>query len=257
MVFNSPCLTDKKELIHHEGTALVVINSPCYHNKELASPEQTATVPTGRVVVPTGRYVVPAGRVVVPTGRYVVPAGKVIIIVSPGRLSLVPTGRILSPGSKDLSRVGSNIINYQEPIPADFRSKCKLPLMELTSWTLTNPCRRFLVCPNRYVDPELDNEWYKGHLYGMYGQLHPHQIEDIATELTSHEQLIILQDDFAGLQDEVAQTQKNASFWNNLRKLVQRDEEMVRKLQALAKETEERADEKLLFIEKLKGNAPF
>ncbi|GJZ13423.1 hypothetical protein Tco_0548653 [Tanacetum coccineum] len=43
-------------------------------------------------------YVVPAGRVVVPTGRYVVPAGKVIIIVSPGRLSLVPTGRILSPG---------------------------------------------------------------------------------------------------------------------------------------------------------------
>ncbi|GKA30039.1 hypothetical protein Tco_0716284 [Tanacetum coccineum] len=44
------------------------------------------------------KYVVPTGRVVVPTGRYVVPAGKVIIIVSPGRLSLVPTGRILSPG---------------------------------------------------------------------------------------------------------------------------------------------------------------
>ncbi|GJR55492.1 protein kinase-like domain, concanavalin A-like lectin/glucanase domain protein [Tanacetum coccineum] len=40
----------------------------------------------------------PTGRVVVPTGRYVVPAGKVIIIVSPGRLSLVPTSRILSPG---------------------------------------------------------------------------------------------------------------------------------------------------------------
>ncbi|GJV89941.1 putative ribonuclease H-like domain-containing protein [Tanacetum coccineum] len=36
---------------------------------------------------------------VVPTGRYVVPASKVIIIVSPGRLSLVPTGRVLSPGS--------------------------------------------------------------------------------------------------------------------------------------------------------------
>ncbi|GKF62128.1 putative ribonuclease H-like domain-containing protein, partial [Tanacetum coccineum] len=46
----------------------------------------------------TSRYVVPTGRVVVPTDRYVVPAGKVIIIVSPGRLSLVPTGRILSPG---------------------------------------------------------------------------------------------------------------------------------------------------------------
>ncbi|GJR96198.1 hypothetical protein Tco_0268372 [Tanacetum coccineum] len=107
-----------------------VINSPCYHNKELASPEQTATaevVPksvagssfpaasstllpfdvqicaeVSCVQVKTQAdwmllYVVPTGRVVVPTGRYVVPAGKVIIIVSPGRLSLVPTGRILSP----------------------------------------------------------------------------------------------------------------------------------------------------------------
>ncbi|GJW95107.1 putative ribonuclease H-like domain-containing protein [Tanacetum coccineum] len=52
-------------------------------------------------------YVVPTGRVVVPTGRYVVPAGKVIIIVSPGRLSLVPTSRILSPGRvKYLKRTG-------------------------------------------------------------------------------------------------------------------------------------------------------
>ncbi|GKA15820.1 putative ribonuclease H-like domain-containing protein [Tanacetum coccineum] len=49
-------------------------------------------------LVSTSGYVVPTGRIVVPTGRYVVPAGKVIIIVSPGRLSLVPTGRVLSPG---------------------------------------------------------------------------------------------------------------------------------------------------------------
>nr|GEW68985.1 hypothetical protein [Tanacetum cinerariifolium] len=125
--------------------------------------------------------------------------------------------RIKAPGetsSNHTSRVGRTMT-------------CKLPLMELTSWTLTNPCRRFLVCPNRYktgvkkckkfylVDPELDNECYTGHFYGMYGQLHPHQIEDIATELTSHEQLIILQDDFVGLQAEVAQTQKNASFWKS------------------------------------------
>ncbi|GJY62152.1 ribonuclease H-like domain-containing protein [Tanacetum coccineum] len=46
---------------------------------------------------PVDWYVVPTGRVVVPTGMYVVPAGKVIIIVSPGRLSLVPTSRVLSP----------------------------------------------------------------------------------------------------------------------------------------------------------------
>ncbi|GJR14465.1 reverse transcriptase domain-containing protein [Tanacetum coccineum] len=104
MVFNSPCLTDKKELIHHEGTALVVINSPCYHNKELASPEQTATaevvpksVAGSRFPAASSTYVVPTGRVVVPAGRYIVPAGKVILIVSTGRLSLVPTGRVLSP----------------------------------------------------------------------------------------------------------------------------------------------------------------
>ncbi|GJT13043.1 putative ribonuclease H-like domain-containing protein [Tanacetum coccineum] len=119
-------ISDSKRPKVHEW----VINSPCYHNKELASPEQTATaevVPksvagssfpaasstllpfdvqicaeVSCVQVKTQAdwmllYVVPTGRVVVPTGRYVVPAGKVIIIVSPGRLNLVPTGRILSP----------------------------------------------------------------------------------------------------------------------------------------------------------------
>ncbi|GJW57984.1 hypothetical protein Tco_0104715 [Tanacetum coccineum] len=95
-----------------------VINSPCYHNQELASPEQTATaevvpksvagssfpaasstlLPFDVQVQQDYWYVVPTGRVVVPTGRYIVPAGKVIIIVSTGRLSLVPTGRVLSPG---------------------------------------------------------------------------------------------------------------------------------------------------------------
>ncbi|GKC08825.1 hypothetical protein Tco_1000435 [Tanacetum coccineum] len=102
-------------------------------------------------------------------------------------------------------------INYQELILAE--CKCKLPLIELTSWTPTNPfkkCKKFY-----WYDLELDNAWYRGHLYGMYGQLNPHQIQDIATELTSHEQLIILQHDFAGLQAEVAQTQKNASFWKS------------------------------------------
>ncbi|GJV07105.1 hypothetical protein Tco_1344761 [Tanacetum coccineum] len=70
MVFNSPCLTDKKELIHHEGTALVYV------------------VPTGK-----DNFIVSAGR------PNMVPAGRTI--VSPGSI-------IFGPGSKDLSRVGSN-----------------------------------------------------------------------------------------------------------------------------------------------------
>ncbi|GJT45893.1 hypothetical protein Tco_0954608 [Tanacetum coccineum] len=133
-MFNSPTLSNRKELIHREGRPWV-INSPCYHNKELASLEQTAideVVPKSVaglsfpaatfkqscsvLILLKGVYdeeiqicaEVSCVQVktqadwmllyVVPTGRYVVPAGKVIIIVSPGRLSLVPTGRILSPG---------------------------------------------------------------------------------------------------------------------------------------------------------------
>ncbi|GKD03625.1 hypothetical protein Tco_1178599 [Tanacetum coccineum] len=42
-----------------------------------------------------------------------------------------------------------------------------------------------------------------------------------------------------------------------LQELVQRDEEMVQRLQALEREVEDRADEKMLFIENLKGNVPF
>ncbi|GJT41746.1 hypothetical protein Tco_0941611 [Tanacetum coccineum] len=41
-----------------------------------------------------------------------------------------------------------------------------------------------------------------------------------------------------------------------LQELVQRDEEMVQRLQALEREVEERADEKMFSIEKVKGNVP-
>ncbi|GKA98262.1 hypothetical protein Tco_0826199, partial [Tanacetum coccineum] len=71
-----------------------------------------------QLVGPLSAYVVPTGRVVVPTGRYVVPAGKVIIIVSPGRLSLVPTGRVLSPGR--VKHLSSSYINSIEA--SEFRN---------------------------------------------------------------------------------------------------------------------------------------
>ncbi|GJT15988.1 indole-3-acetic acid-amido synthetase GH3.10 [Tanacetum coccineum] len=69
-------------------------------------------------------------------------------------------------------------------------------------------CNKFV-----WYDPELDNSWYREHLYHMYGQLHPHQMQDIDTEIRSQELLMILQDDFASLQDDHRQSQKNASFW--------------------------------------------
>ncbi|GJS40121.1 hypothetical protein Tco_0565164 [Tanacetum coccineum] len=56
MVFNSPCLTDKKELIHYEGTALVYV------------------VPTGK-----DNFIVSAGRPnMVPAGRTIVSPGSII-----------------------------------------------------------------------------------------------------------------------------------------------------------------------------------
>ncbi|GJY96571.1 putative ribonuclease H-like domain-containing protein [Tanacetum coccineum] len=109
----------------HPKVHIWVINSPCYHNKGLASPEKTAT----SEVVPksiAGSSFPAASSLLLPFAvqslegvcmkkyRYVQKfhvfksrlkqieccflAGKVIIIVSTGRLSLVPTGRILSPG---------------------------------------------------------------------------------------------------------------------------------------------------------------
>ncbi|GKB01820.1 hypothetical protein Tco_0829864 [Tanacetum coccineum] len=126
---------------HHEVHEWV-INSPCYHNKELASPEQTATaevVPksvagssfsaASSTLLPFDvqkygvgfkmllfnplefskkdlsrnlKYVVPTGRVKVPAGRYVVPTGKDNVIVSAGRSKVIPAGRVYVSGHVDI-----------------------------------------------------------------------------------------------------------------------------------------------------------
>nr|GFC52827.1 hypothetical protein [Tanacetum cinerariifolium] len=74
----------------------MVFNSPFSSYEELASPEQTA-------IVPTGRYRVPTGRVIVPAGRYIVPTGSVI----------VTTGRLFTTlnRQKDLSEWDSTVLN--------------------------------------------------------------------------------------------------------------------------------------------------
>ncbi|GJZ79788.1 hypothetical protein Tco_0644625 [Tanacetum coccineum] len=80
--------------------------------------------------------------------------------------------------------------------------KCGLPLMTLTSWTRENPARRFGVCPNKYNwrDPELENKWYRDHLYEMHLLLNLPQREELENELTSREELAVLQvdDDMEG-----------------------------------------------------------
>ncbi|GJU96023.1 hypothetical protein Tco_1320779 [Tanacetum coccineum] len=83
--------------------------------------------------------------------------------------------------------------------------KCGLLLMTLTSWIRDNPARRFGVCTNNYKkeikhckrwywnDPELENKWYKTQLYEIHLLLNPSQREELENELTSREELAVLQ----------------------------------------------------------------
>ncbi|GKA51910.1 hypothetical protein Tco_0745106 [Tanacetum coccineum] len=105
MVFNSPCLTDKKELIHHAGTALVYV------------------VPTGK-----DNFIVSAGR------PNMVPAGR--IIVSPGSI-------IFGPGSKDLSRVASILVHHTSYSLRSEKPLLALrPIRTSDSFKSTRRCRR-------------------------------------------------------------------------------------------------------------------
>ncbi|GKD86129.1 hypothetical protein Tco_1357283 [Tanacetum coccineum] len=128
MVFNSPCLTDKKELIHHEGTALLkwlsihhgecpywepkdwlvlskrlqfnkamktahymILEGVLMKNKDAASSRhiQLICAEFSSIQVKTQAD----WMYVVPTGRVVVPTGRYVVPASK-----VITGRVLSPG---------------------------------------------------------------------------------------------------------------------------------------------------------------
>ncbi|GJQ91170.1 hypothetical protein Tco_0002309 [Tanacetum coccineum] len=111
---------------------------------------------------------------------------------------------------------------------------CGLPLMTLTFWTRDNPAKRFGVCPNKYKkgikhckrwywnDPELENKWYRTQLYEMHMLLNPSQREELENELTSREELAVLQVEFADMEgqmqqlmEELKKSQKNAFFWKS------------------------------------------
>ncbi|GKE69677.1 hypothetical protein Tco_1527749 [Tanacetum coccineum] len=90
------------------------------------------------------------------------------------------------------------------------KCKCGLPLMTLTSWTRENPARRFGVCPNKYhckrwnwCDLELEIKWYSDHLYEMHLLLNPSQREELENELTSREELAVLQVEFADIEGQM------------------------------------------------------
>ncbi|GJZ27234.1 hypothetical protein Tco_0571487 [Tanacetum coccineum] len=115
------------------------------------------------------------------------------------------------------SSIFSNIGNKKE-------CKCRLPVMILTSWTKEHPAKRFVVCPNRYktrvkkcnfwdwYDDDVENEWYRTHLYEMYRLLNPSQRRELETEISSQEEVVLLQLEMQTMRDELSKCQKKAFF---------------------------------------------
>ncbi|GJU25440.1 hypothetical protein Tco_1164061, partial [Tanacetum coccineum] len=71
-------------------------------------------------------------------------------------------------------------------------------------------------------DPELENKWYRTQLYEMHLLLNPLQREKLENELTSREELAVLQVEFADMEgqmqqlmEELKKSQKNAFFWKS------------------------------------------
>nr|GEX67663.1 hypothetical protein [Tanacetum cinerariifolium] len=72
-------------------------------------------------------------------------------------------------------------------------------------------------------DPELENKWYRTQLYEMHLLLNPSQREELENELTSREELVILQVEFVDMEDrmqelmeEFKKSQKMLSYGNQL-----------------------------------------
>ncbi|GKD78381.1 hypothetical protein Tco_1341002 [Tanacetum coccineum] len=83
--------------------------------------------------------------------------------------------------------------------------KCQLALMMLTSWTRSNPARRFGVCPNKYRTSHF-----------------PSQREELENEVRSREELVVHQVEFADMEgqmqqlmEELKKSLKNAFFWKS------------------------------------------
>ncbi|GJT87631.1 hypothetical protein Tco_1069348 [Tanacetum coccineum] len=74
--------------------------------------------------------------------------------------------------------------------------------------SLKNVCeeekKRIKHCKRWYWnDPELENKWYRTQLYEMHLLLNPSQREELENELTSREELAVLQVEFADMEGQI------------------------------------------------------
>ncbi|GJW15589.1 hypothetical protein Tco_0019722 [Tanacetum coccineum] len=122
-----------------------------------------------------------------------------------------------------MSSSSSSSSYYSNPNSALVPTECKchLHLRQLTAWTKENPARRFLICPNRYktevkkckkwvwLDLELENEWYRSHLYEMHRLLNYTQRQELSDELSSQEEVFILQVEMQQLKADLDKSEKS------------------------------------------------
>ena len=59
-----------------------------------------------------------------------------------------------------------------------------------------------------WCDPELDNGWYKAHLYEMYKTLTPYERVQVLDEVTSQEKLVVLVVEMEQLKVQMKKSQK-------------------------------------------------
>ncbi|GJU15699.1 zinc finger C2H2-type/integrase DNA-binding domain-containing protein [Tanacetum coccineum] len=102
---------------------------------------------------------------------------------------------------------------------------CGLPLRVLTSWTPTNPARRFVVCPNRsklgkkkcgyweWYDPEINTEWYKMNLYELFILLNPNQRNLLHNEVSCQERIDQLEVESVENAPHMRRCEASLNFW--------------------------------------------
>ncbi|GJT36404.1 integrase, catalytic region, zinc finger, CCHC-type containing protein [Tanacetum coccineum] len=66
-----------------------------------------------------------------------------------------------------------------------------------------------------WYDDDVENEWYRTHLYEMYRLLNPSQRRQLETEISSQEEVVLLQLEMQTMRDELSKCQKKAFFWKS------------------------------------------
>nr|GEX71853.1 hypothetical protein [Tanacetum cinerariifolium] len=93
--------------------------------------------------------------------------------------------------------------------------KCGNPLVRRTAWIVYNPCRRFLNCRNSnvigksscdafsWIDPKLNNGWYKNQMIELYLALNPDERYEFMEQIRAQDRFEMLEAEYEVYQIEM------------------------------------------------------